>query len=172
MRNKHPQENERDYLGKGLFWILSTIAFIIAGLFVHYILPIPTETIVSTIADSFWKSLGIGLIFLIVAPLCIMISFATAIGIPAALISAFLYLMMIYISRVYMGLWVGRKLLGIFRKSFMLSFFWPFVVGIIIIGILLLIPIVGWLLRFFLLLIGLGALWQVLWRPAKPVKKT
>jgi TolB-like protein/class 3 adenylate cyclase/cytoskeletal protein CcmA (bactofilin family) len=170
MRNKRPQENETDYLGKGLFLILSTIALIIVGLLVHYVLPIPTEVIVSTISGSFWKNLGIGLIFLIAAPLCILLSFVTAIGIPVALISAFLYIMMIYISRVYVGLWVGRKLLGNFRKSLMVSFFWPFVAGIIIVGILLLIPVIGWLLRFFLLLIGLGAMWQVLWKSAKPVK--
>jgi Flp pilus assembly protein TadB len=78
---------------------------------------------------------------------------------------------MIYISRVYVGLWIGRKLLGNFKESFTAFFFWPFVAGTIIIGILLLIPIIGWLLRFFLLLIGLGAMWQVLWNSAKPVKK-
>ena len=32
------------------------------------------------------------------------------------------------------------------------------------------IPVIGWLLRFFLLLIGLGAMWQVLWHFIKPVK--
>ena len=171
-RNERQQEKGPDYFGKGLFWVISTIALIVVGLLVNYVLPIPTEAIVSTLSASIWKCLGIGLVFLIVAPLCIIISFVTAIGIPAALISAFLYIMMIYISRVYVGLWVGRKLLGNFRKSFMVSFFWPFVIGIIIIGFFLFIPIIGWLLRFFLLFIGLGAMWQILWRSAKPVKKT
>ena len=119
-----------------------------------------------------WQSLGIGLIFLIVVPLCIIISLFTAIGIPAGIISAFLYITMIYISRIYVGLWIGRKLLGNFKESFTSFFFWPFVAGTIIIGILLLIPVIGWFLRFFLLLIGLGAMWQVLWNSAKPVKKT
>ena len=170
-RNKRPQEKDPDYLAKGLFWIISTIALIIVGLLVNYFLPKQTEEIVSTIAGSIWKSLGIGLIFLIVAPLCIIISLFTAIGIPAGIISAFFYIIMIYISRVYVGLWIGRKLLGNFNESFTAFFFWPFVAGTIIIGILLLIPVIGWLLRFFLLLIGLGAMWQVLWNSAKPVKK-
>jgi hypothetical protein len=65
---------------------------------------------------------------------------------------------------------MGRKLLGNFNESFTAVFFWPFVTGTIIIGILLLIPVLGWLLRFFLLLIGLGAMWQVLWTSAKAVK--
>ena len=170
-RNKRPQEKDPDYLAKGLFWIISTIALIIVGLLVNYFLPKQTEEIASTIAGSIWKSLGIGLIFLIVAPLCIIILLFTAIGIPAGIISAFFYIIMIYISRVYVGLWIGRKLLGNFNESFTAFFFWPFVAGTITIGILLLIPVIGWLLRFFLLLIGLGAMWQVLWNSAKPVKK-
>jgi len=170
-RNKHQPEKDPDYLAKSLFWIISTIALIIVGLLVNYFLPKHIEEIVSTISGSIWKSLGIGLIFLIVVPLCIIISLFTVMGIPAGIISAFLYITMIYISRVYVGLWIGRKLLGNFKESFTSSFFWPFVTGTIIIGILLLIPVIGWLLRFFLLLIGLGAMWQVLWNSVKPVKK-
>jgi len=168
--NKYQHEKDPDYLAKSLFWIISTIALIIVGLLVNYFFPKQTEEIVSTIAGSIWKSLGIGLIFLIVAPLCIIISLLTAIGIPAGIILAFLYIIMIYISRVYVGLWIGRMLFENFKEPFTTFFLWPFVTGTIIIGILFLIPVIGWLLRFFLLLIGLGAMWQVLWNSAKPIK--
>ncbi len=171
-RNRGQHEKSPNYLTKSLFWILCTIALIIVGLLVNYLLPKHTEEIVSTISGSIWKSLGIGLVFLIVVPFCIIISLFTVIGIPAGIILAFLFITMIYISSVYVGLWIGRKLLGSFKESFTSFFFWPFVAGTIIIGILLLIPVIGWFLRFFLLLIGLGAMWQVLWNSAKPVKKT
>ncbi len=169
-RNKPQYEKGPDYLAKILFCIISTIALIIVGLFVNYLLPKQTEEIVSTISGSIWKSLGIGLIFLIVVPLCIIISLFTAVGIPAGIILSFIYIAMIYISRVYVGLWVGRMLLGNFKESFTVSFFWPFVAGTTIIGIILLIPVIGWILRFFLLLLGLGAVWQVLWHSVKPIK--
>jgi len=94
-RNKRPQEKGPDYFAKSLFWIISTIALIIVGLLVNYFLPKQTEEIVSTISGSIWKSLGIGLFFLIVAPLCIIISLFTVIGIPAGIISGFLYILMI-----------------------------------------------------------------------------
>jgi TolB-like protein/class 3 adenylate cyclase len=170
-RTKHQHEKGPDYLAKSLFWIISTIALIIVGLLVNYFLPKQTEEIVSTISGSIWKSLWIGLVFLIAAPLCIIIFLFTAIGIPAGIISAFLYITMIYISRAYVGLWIGRKLLGSFKESYTSFFFWPFVAGTIIIGILLLIPVIGWLLRVILLFIGLGAICQVLWSYAKPGKK-
>ena len=169
-RNKHQQEKDPHYLAKGLFRIISIMALIVVGLLINYFLPKQTEEIVSTLAGSIWKSLGIGLIFLIAAPLCIKISLLTAIGIPAGIIAAFLYIIMIYISRVYVALWIGRKLFGNFKESFTTSFFWPFVTGTVIIGILLLIPVISWLLRFIFLFIGLGAMWQVLWNSVKPVK--
>ena len=171
LRSKHPREKKSDYFAKSLFWALSTMAFLVVGLFVNYILPKQTEEIVATISGALWKSLGIGLVFIIGAPLCIVLSLFTAIGIPVGILSAFLYITMIYISRVYMGLWIGRKVLGNFKESFQALFFYPLLAGTVIIGILLLVPVFGWLLRFFLLLVGLGAMWQVLWKATRPAKK-
>jgi TolB-like protein len=170
-RIRHPQEGDPDYLAKSLFWIISVIALIIVGLLINYCLPKLTEDIVSAISGSIWKNLGIGLLFLVVTPLSIVISISTAIGIPAGIILAFLCITMIYISRVYVGLWIGRKVLGNFKESYASLLFWPLVVGTIIIDFLLLIPIISWLLRFFCLLIGLGAMSQVMWNSAKSVKK-
>jgi cytoskeletal protein CcmA (bactofilin family) len=48
------------------------------------------------------------------------------------------------------------------------AFFWPLVVGVIIIALISLIPFIGWLFRLFVLLISLGALWTVVWK-AVPV---
>jgi TolB-like protein/class 3 adenylate cyclase/cytoskeletal protein CcmA (bactofilin family) len=170
LKNKREHEKGPDYLAKSLFWIISTIALIVVGLLIHSFVPKPTEEIVTTISGSIWRSMGIGLVFLIVAPLCIAISLFTVIGIPAGIISLFFYITMIFVSRVFVGLWIGRKTLGNFREVFAVSFFWPYLTGTILIGILLLIPVIGWLLRFFLLLIGVGAVWQVLWRFVKPVR--
>jgi TolB-like protein/cytoskeletal protein CcmA (bactofilin family) len=170
-RDKRQHEDGPDYLAKGLFWIIATIAIMIVGTLVNYLSPKHTEEIVSTLSGSIWKSMGIGLVFLIVAPLCIIITIITAVGIPAGIIAIFLYITMIYVSRVYVGLWLGRKLFGNLKESFSTSFFWPFLAGTIVIGILLLIPVLGWLLRFFILITGLGATWHVLWNSIKPAKK-
>jgi cytoskeletal protein CcmA (bactofilin family) len=170
-RNKGQHTKGPDYLAKSLFWIISTLALIVVGLLINYFVPKPTEEIVSSISGSIWRSLGIGLAFLVVAPLCIIITLFTVIGIPLGIISLFIYIIMIFISRVYVALWIGRKVLGHFREVFATSFLRPFLAGTIIIGILLLIPVMGWLLRFFLLFIGVGAMWQVLWHFAKPKNK-
>jgi cytoskeletal protein CcmA (bactofilin family) len=146
------------------FWILSLPAFIIAGILIHYAFPKKTDAIVTTISASPWKSTGVGFVFLVVVPVGIIISFLTLVGIPAGIIAALLYAIFLYISRIYVGVWIGRKLLGFIKKSLGTSFFWPFLVGTILITLVCLIPIVGWLLRLFLLLISLGAMWRVIWK--------
>ncbi len=93
------------------------------------------------------------------------------VGIPAGIISGLLYAIMIYVSRIYIGVWIGRKLLGYYKESLIATFFWPLVVGTIIIALFVLIPFIGRLLKLFLLLIGLGAMWVVIWRSVKPVKE-
>lgn len=146
------------------FWFLTLPAFLIAGCLIHYSFPKKTDAIVKTISESPWKSTGIGFVFLVVVPVGIIISFLTLVGIPAGIIAALLYAIFLYVSRMYIGVWIGRKLLGFIKKSLATSFFWPFLVGTILITLLSLIPFVGWLFRLFLLLISLGAMWRVIWR--------
>ena len=62
--------------------------------------------------------------------------------------------------------WDGR-----WKESFTSCFFWPFVTGTILIGLLLRIPWIDWPLRILILCIGMGAMWQVLWGSARPSKK-
>jgi cytoskeletal protein CcmA (bactofilin family) len=154
------------------FWLISLAALIIVGVIINYLLfPKKTEAIIATISKSPWKSLWFGLIFLVVVPVAIIIAFITVVGVPAGIIAGLLYGIAIYISRIYIGVWIGRKVLGYINKSMTTAFFWPLVVGVIIIALISLIPVVGWLFRLFILLISLGALWTVMWQaipvPAK-----
>jgi cytoskeletal protein CcmA (bactofilin family) len=147
-----------------LFWVLSLPAFLIVGALFHYAFPKKTDAIVTTISQSPWKSTGVGFVFLVVVPVGIIISLLTLVGIPTAIIAALLYVIFLYISRIYIGVWIGRKLLGFIKKSLATAFFWPFLAGTIIITLLGLIPFIGWAFRLFFLLISLGAMWMVIWR--------
>jgi hypothetical protein len=158
----------------GIFlWLISMASLILVGVIINYLLfPKKTAAIIDTISKSPWKSLWFGLIFLVVVPVAIIIAFITVVGVPAGIIAGLLYGIAIYISRIYIGVWIGRKVLGYINKSMATAFFWPLVVGVIIIALISLIPVVGWLFRLFILLISLGALWTVTWKAIPvPVKK-
>ena len=162
IKSKFHYRKAPDYVRKCIFWLISSIAFIVVGLLVNAFLPRQKERIVSLLSGSFWKSLWVGLVFTVLSPLCIVLCLVTVLGIPAGIIAAFIFAIMLYISRVYVALWMGRLLLARWKKSFATCFFWPFVAGTILIGLLLQIPWIDWPLRILILSIGMGAMWLVI----------
>jgi len=148
------------------------VALVIVGVFVNYLFPKKTDAIIETISQSFWKNLWFGLIFLVVVPVGIVIAFITVVGIPAGIIAGILYGIAIYISRIYIGVWIGRRVLGYIKKSMATAFFWPLVVGTIVIALISLIPFVGWIFGLVIVLLSLGAMWTVMWKTVPvPAKK-
>ena len=171
IKSKFHHPKGPDYVGKCIFWLIASIAFIVVGFLVNIFLPRQTERIVSLLEGSLWKSLWVGLAFIVLSPICIVLCLGTVIGIPAGIMAAFIFVMMLYISRLYVALWIGRLLLRRWKESFASCFFWPFVTGTTLIGLLLRIPWIDWPLRILILCIGMGAMWQVLWGSARPSKK-
>jgi TolB-like protein/cytoskeletal protein CcmA (bactofilin family) len=171
VKSHFPRLKSPDYVGICIFWLIATIAFIVVGFLVQTFLPRQTEKIVSFLRGSLWKSLWVGLVFIVLSPVSIALGLGTVIGIPAGIMAAFIFVMMLYVSRIYVALWIGRLLLGRWKESYASCFFWPFVTGTILIGLLLRSPWIDWPLRILILCIGMGAMWQVLWGSARPSKK-
>ena len=142
--------------------LLWTISIIIIGMLAYYIFPKQSELIVAKVTDAPIKSMVTGLVLLIALPVLIIICLITIIGIPVAIIISLLVLIMVFISPVYAGLWVGRKLLGYFNVSFSKDFLWPFLIGVIIVESLGLIPFFGFLLKILLFSIVFGATYQII----------
>ena len=149
---------------KIIIWSLSLAALIIVGIIINTFFPEQTENTVTLISESPWKNIGVGFVFLVAVPVGIIIAFITIIGIPAGIIAGFIYGLILYVSRIYIGVWIGRKIIGFFRKTQITAFFWPFVLGIVTIAVIGLIPFLGWIFKLLCLLISLGALWLALWR--------
>jgi len=148
----------------GIFcWLISLAALIIVGLIIYYVFPKRTNAVINTISQSPWKNFWYGFVFLVVVPIVIIVSFITVVGIPTGIIAGVLYGIALYISTIYMGAWIGRKILGYIKKSMATAYFWPLVVGVIIIGLLTVIPIIGCFIRLFIILFALGAMWVVTW---------
>jgi cytoskeletal protein CcmA (bactofilin family) len=147
-----------------LYWVLSIPALIILGALLNYFFPRQTNAIVAAVSESPWKNLGVGLVILVVVPVGVIIALITLVGIPVGIIVALLYGIALYVSRIYVAVWIGRKVLGYFKKSLASAFSWPLVAGTIITTLLIFIPIIGWLFRFFFALLGLGAMWLEMWK--------
>lgn len=145
------------------YWLLSIPALIIVGVLAHYLFPRGTEDVLSRLSRYPWKSIGIGLVFIVVVPVAVLIAMATLVGFPAGIITLVIYGLFLYISRVFAGVWIGRRILGIFRKTWAEAFLGPLILGTLITSLLLAIPVLGWFLWLLFLLLGVGAMWQAVW---------
>lgn len=145
------------------YWLISIPALIIVGLLARYLSPRGTEEVLSLLSQFPWKSMGMGLVFILVVPVAVMIAMATLVGIPAGIITLVVYALFLYFSRVFAGVWIGRKILGIFKRTWVEAFLGPLILGTLLTSILLAIPVVGWFFWLLFVLLGVGAMWQAVW---------
>ena len=138
--------------------IFSFLAMLLVGMLLVRFYPRISTNVISSVDNIPWKSLGVGFAALILIPILSVILMFTIIGIPLALIILVSYMIGIYISYIYAGLIVGKKLLGYFSKSKESSLYWPLFVGLLALMIIAQIPILGGIFVFLALLFGFGAL--------------
>jgi hypothetical protein len=77
---------------------------------------------------------------------------------------------LLYTASIFVGLVVGEKILQLFKKEGAISLYLSFIVGYVILRILGLIPILGFIIRIFVLLFGAGALLLGGWHLMKEMK--
>ncbi|MDD2807402.1 MAG: polymer-forming cytoskeletal protein [Patescibacteria group bacterium] len=106
------------------------------------------------------KALGWGLVYLMVTPLVSLLLFFTIIGIPLAIILLIGFTISLYLAKILagfgIGLWLFNKIKG--ENKYQGSLIWPMVVGLLVVTIIGMIPIIGWAVKFLLILWSLGAL--------------
>jgi putative zinc finger protein len=115
---------------------------------------------------SVWASLGIGFLVLVATPAAAIVACITVVGLPMGLILMAAWLVALYVSWVVVGPIVGRALLA--RKdtpppAFALALF----VGLLTLTIVGNLPFIGGLVRFVVLLVGLGVVFVQLSRAGR-----
>jgi hypothetical protein len=82
-------------------------------------------------------------------------------------LTVFFVLATAYVSKIVVGTTIGRWILGKINPSLAEHRFWPMILGVVVIAVVIalfrfpLVPLgfFGWLLNFAVVLFGLGALW-------------
>jgi cytoskeletal protein CcmA (bactofilin family) len=132
--------------------IIGAITTFIVGLLLLRFYPNYTQRVVKTITDKPWKSFGYGFLFLIVSPLAFIILLLTVVGAPIGLIVLAGYFLFMYLSKIFVISWGGNKIAS--QKSDKIKL----AVGIIIYYAITIIPFVGGITKFFVMLFGFGAI--------------
>ena len=135
---------------------VSFVSTLILGLLLLRIYPIFMPRVATTIQEQPWVSVGVGGALLVGVPLLILMCMVTVLGIPIGLMLGAMYLVTLYLGRVFVMLWVGQRLLQLVSDS--PSVAWAFVTGLVVYFIASLVPFVGKLVTVITITLGLGAI--------------
>ncbi len=144
-----------------VFSLFSKLGLLILGLIIVWLAPKPSKEVIDKITKTPGSSFGWGLLTVIVAPIVCFIALFTIIGIPLGLIGFALLGIAIYISKVFLGLFIGEKIIKAFSKNKQVSLYGAVALGTIIVIIVSYIPILGFLAIGIGSLFALGALLMV-----------
>lgn len=140
--------------------VMSVLSILVSVLLLSYLFPGFVGSAVETLRTKIGRSLLTGLVLLIMVPVAILILFVTAVGWLAGVILLALYFVAIALATL-IGI---RTLTDIGAQQFKLDLagsFWRLAgavaVTAIVVAVIGLIPVIGGLLWFLLLLGGLGA---------------
>jgi cytoskeletal protein CcmA (bactofilin family) len=157
-------------LGRVIFVIARVVllaGLIVAGVVLLLLLPGFAISAAQTIRNHFWKSLGLGFLGFVVTPVVAILLMASIIGIPVGLAVGALYpvaLLLGYLTAaISFGDW-GARLIG--RRSEISTAertLW-LVAALVILALVHLIPILGSIVVWLVVLIGLGAAGQEAFR--------
>ncbi len=140
-----------------LAWVaMSFASTLILGLLFIRFYPNATEKAVARLREQPMSLLGTGVLAFVLTPAAIVLLAMTVLGLPLAAILAAIYVLYLYMGRIFVIAWGGQALLGSFGAG--PGRYRAFVVGLIVYSLLQLIPLLGGLLSMAAVLFGLGAL--------------
>ena len=138
--------------------LIKTLMFITASLVALYFTGNHVRAIVKNASSNFWKETGRGFIILFIAPVAIIISFATIIGITLGLIALFVYLAFVFVAAVIAGLLFAQLALKyVFKKENYELNWWVVILAILALAVITCIPFVGPIFTLVLVFAALGS---------------
>ena len=156
---------KKAFIGASIFFkIISLFSLLVIGLVLVVLLPKVALEIKEEMVKRPMPAIGWGFIYLIATPVIILLLILTVIGLPLALILIPVYLIALYASEVLVGFTLGLILfdkLSKKEKKYKGSLIWPLAVGLLIFVVITSLPLIGWLVKLFLVLWALGAALQV-----------
>jgi cytoskeletal protein CcmA (bactofilin family) len=154
-----PWQSNANFLSRILAITFESLAVAALAAVIGLVLPKQVKCIANSIGTEPLVSGGVGLLVLIGSPILMVILIITLILIPVAAIYAILFALAILFGWITLGYFLGEKL----AASIHVKWAEPIVCGIgvlilnLVVGLLSLIPCVGWIFGALLSLISLGA---------------
>lgn len=137
--------------------LLELLSMILIVLVLFYAFSSQTKKVIEIAKSDFWKQALRGFTILVVVPIFAIICFITMIGWLFGLISLLLYLILIMLALFVSPIVFARVVLDVIKKKDWEISWWIIILSILVLGLVSLIPIIGWILPFILILSSLGS---------------
>ena len=141
------------------------VAAFLSGMLLLWVLPalrrVPLDNL-----NGILSSAGIGFIVLTATPILAFVLAVTLIGLPAGLVIGALWALGLYVSKIVVAHFLGSALLRPGQQD-LRSVLLPLLAGLVLVLIAVSIPYVGWVINLLLVIIGLGAMGQALYRSVR-----
>lgn len=138
--------------------ILKLLMVFVAALVIFHFFKPQTNSIIENSVSNFWKESLRGFIVLCVVPAAVILSLVTVVTLYLGLIVLFFYLTFVIISSIISVLVFAKLCLKyIFKKADYQLNWWVILLSAIAMGIIGLIPFVGWIVVFFIFISTLGS---------------
>ena len=135
--------------------VTSFISSLIIGLLLIRLFPRCSQQTADTIRKRPLGSLGIGFLSIIIFPIIFVTLLIALVTIPLAFIFLGTFMIVMYLVKIYVFIFVGDVILRSLGKNVNLN--WALLCGLITIQIINLLPIVGGLVTLLVPIVGLGA---------------
>lgn len=154
----------RDEIGPGAVttYVLRVVAFILFGGVMVALFPDGALRTVKAVRLRPVAALGLGLLWAIAVPIIALVTAVTVVGVPLALTLAAIYAASIYLAPAVPAMWLGDLLISTRDDSGNPNRLKAFLLGGPLVGIAILLPWAGLVLRLVAGLLGLGAMAMVL----------
>jgi len=147
------------------FFLPFAIFAVLGALVVGFILVAVWKKAIKQALESsiakFGRTVGFGALALLAAPAALFLALVLVVTIPAGLVGLLLYLVFVYLSKIFAGMLLGRLLFRLFGGA-TASLWLTAPIGIILIYALCAIPFVGWVIWLFAAITGFGVIVEML----------
>lgn len=155
------KQNEKVTIFTAWFDLFSIFSALVIGLVIITLFPKKVILFMQALKDNTGRKIGIGALILFFTPIVCFLLFFTIIGIPLSLIIFILWLILNYITKILIGIFIGNKLIQKMNPKKKVKLFWSMVFGILITWTIFSIPIFGWALSLIAICWGLGTMLEI-----------
>ncbi len=140
-------------------------AAFLSGMLLLWALPalrrVPLENLGGILASA-----GVGFLIITALPILSVVLAVTIIGLPAGLVIGAVWALGLYVSKIVVAHFLGHTLLRP-KQQGPRSLVLPLLLGLVLVLVAVSLPYVGWVINLLLVILGLGAIGQALYRTAR-----